>query len=73
MKRLFALLAGGLGLRVLLRRRLHRTGPSPADELRERLAEVKAQEQPVPPETLDGRRADVHARARQAIDDLREP
>jgi hypothetical protein len=80
MKRLLALLAGGLGLRALLKRRTRpATGPSPADDLRARLAAAKAQEaQPVPEpesetETVDGRRADVHAQARRAIDDLGAP
>jgi hypothetical protein len=86
MKRLLALVAGGLGLRALLRRRLRPV--SPADDLRAKLARTKAQEaepepvaepepestpEPEPePETVDARRADVHARARQAIDDLGE-
>ena len=83
MKRLFALLAGALGLRALLRRR-----PQPAvesehaDLLRAKLAESRGVEEDRPafeagetavdeadPAT---RRADVHARARQAIDELSE-
>ena len=76
MKRLLALLLGGLGLRALLRRRAPATlGPSPADDLRAKIDESRA-EQPVPasapePETGD-RRADVHARARAAMDELKE-
>jgi hypothetical protein len=77
MKRLLALVAGGLGLRALLKRRSRPAStPSPADGLRAKLAEAKAQE-PEPaapldprPGTADERRADVHAKARQAIDDL---
>jgi hypothetical protein len=94
MKRLLALVAGGLGLRALLRR-LYRPAfsPSPADDLRAKLAQSKTQPEarqpepeqlpepepepeqqpepePVQPETVEGRRADVHAKARQAIDDL---
>src|SRR4051812_46277040 len=82
MKRLLALLAAGLGLRALLKRRFqhrfHRApASSPADDLRTKLAAAKAQEQaveetPPAPQTVDGRRADVHASARRAIDDLRD-
>ncbi len=80
MKRLLALLLGGLGLRALLRRRAPATlGPSPADDLRAKIDESRT-EQPAPasapapepePETGD-RRADVHARARAAMDELKE-
>jgi hypothetical protein len=77
MKRLLALVAGGLGLRAFLKRRSRpAVSPSPAEDLRAKLAQTKAQE-PEPaepeaaqPETVEGRRADVHAKARQAIDDL---
>ncbi len=94
MKRLLALVAGGLGLRALLRRRSRPAlSPSPAEDLRAKLAQAKVPDpepaiapEPVPgpvpepepePETaqsesVEGRRADVHARARQAIDDLRK-
>ena len=76
MKRLLALLLGGLGLRALLRR--HKPaplGPSPADDLRAKLDEARVEE-PVPgpepaPEAGD-RRADVHARARAAMDELKD-
>jgi hypothetical protein len=86
MKRLLALVAGGLGLRALLRRRSRPAfSPSPADDLRAKLARSKTQEtqepqttvqeqppepEPAQPETVEGRRADVHAKARRAIDDL---
>jgi len=76
MKRLLAVVAGGLGLGALLRRRSRRTeAPSPADDLRAKLAESKAQEEvaaeaPPAPQTVEERRADVHAQARRAIDDL---
>jgi hypothetical protein len=92
-KRLLALLAGGLGLRAILKRRA-RTAPtsSPAAELKARLAATKEPDvepkepdvepkepevEPAPvlapePEGVDERRADVHARARHAIDELRE-
>ena len=75
MKRLLALVAGGLGLRAFLRRRSRPAvslSPSPAEDLRAKLAQTKAPEEPEPvqPETVEGRRADVHAKARQAIDDL---
>ncbi len=71
------LFAGGLGLRALLRRRRVESVPfpSPADDLRAKLDETKAAE-PAPerePEDEEARRADVHARARTAIEELREP
>jgi hypothetical protein len=90
MKRLLALVAGGLGLRALLRRRSRPAlSPSPAEDLRAKLAQTKVAEpapaatpepEPAPepepepaapqPETVEDRRADVHEKARQAIDDL---
>jgi flagellar biosynthesis/type III secretory pathway M-ring protein FliF/YscJ len=88
MKRLLALVAGGLGLRALIRRRSRPAlSPSPAEDLRAKLAQAKEAEpavepaiepaaepqsepEPAQPETVEDRRADVHARARQAIDDL---
>jgi hypothetical protein len=93
MKRLLALVAGGLGLRALLRRRSRPAlSPSPAEDLRAKLAQTKVAEsepepappapmaalepelepepEPAQPETVEDRRADVHAKARQAIDDL---
>jgi hypothetical protein len=71
MKRLLALVAGGLGLRAILKRRSRPAplGPSPAEELRAKLAVTK---DPEPEPTVDDRRADVHARARQAMQDLGE-
>jgi hypothetical protein len=78
-KRLLALVAGGLGLRALLsRRRARLVTPSPAADLRAKLEESRAADAPVPEEEtpppaeedVDTRRADVHARARQAMDDL---
>ena len=75
MKRLLALIAGGLGLRVLLRRRLRAAAvPEPADELRAKLAETRTDDEPVPSAngSVDSRRADVHERARRAIDELRD-
>jgi hypothetical protein len=81
-KRLLALLLGGLGLRALLRRRSSPAlEPSPADDLRAKLAESRGTVEPEPepgdrepdgPLDVDSRRADVHARARQAIDELRD-
>jgi len=74
-KRLLALLVGGLGLRALLRRRSSPAlEPSPADDLRAKLAESRATVEPEPdgPPDVDSRRADVHSRARQAIDELRD-
>jgi hypothetical protein len=75
MKRLLALVAGGLGLRAILKRRSRPAplSPSPAEELRAKLAVTKEPEpEPIPEPTIDDRRADVHARARQAMQDLGE-
>jgi hypothetical protein len=77
MKRLLALVAGGLGLRAILKRRSRPAplGPSPAEELRAKLAVTKDPEPEAAvaePATVDDRRADVHARARQAMQDLGE-
>lgn len=71
MKRLLALFVGGLGIRALLRRR-GQAEPvaAPAEELRAKLAEARVE--PEPPADADARRAEVHGRARQAIDDLKE-
>jgi len=75
-KRLLALLAGGLGIGALLRRRTRLAGDAPADELRAKLAANRDDAEPEPEGTapdLNGRRTDVHERARRAIDELREP
>jgi hypothetical protein len=81
-KRLLALVAGGLGLGALLRRRGRRAAPAePAEELRVKLAEARAMvderetfeagETPVDEvPDVEARRADVHERARRAIDEL---
>jgi hypothetical protein len=90
-KRLLALLAGGLGLRTILRRRGRPSlSESPAGELKAKLAATKESsvvepehveaepvepqhpEQEPLPEGVDERRADTHARARHAIEELRE-
>jgi hypothetical protein len=73
-KRLLALILGAFGVRAWLR---HRSQPAPvtpgADDLRAKLAETKvAEPAPAPPTSVDERRADVHARAREAIDELRQ-
>jgi hypothetical protein len=79
-KRLLALAAGVLGLRALLRRRPPREA-APVDDLRAKLAaardlevereEFEGGEVPVDEAVdVETRRADVHARARKAIDDL---
>lgn len=76
MKRLLALVAGGLGLGALLKRRTRPAplGPSPAEELRAKLAVTKEPEpEPAVEPTVDDRRADVHAKARRAMQDLGEP
>jgi hypothetical protein len=81
MKRLLALLLGGLGLGALLRRRRPAFSTSPADDLRAKLdaskgleAERESFESGETPidrvPDVASRRADVQARARQAIDEL---
>ena len=82
MKRLLALLAGALGLRALLRRRSREvaTDERRAEVLRAKLAESRTVESDradfesgeiaVDEADVATRRADVHARARRAIDDL---
>jgi hypothetical protein len=83
MKRLLALLAGALGLRALLRRRARESSAFDephANSLRAKLAETRAADvEAVEPQDAEPgaagadvaeRRADVHERARQAIDDL---
>ena len=80
MKRLLALLGGALGLRALLRRRSRDAEEQRADVLRAKLAESRTVESdradlepsktPVDEADVATKRADVHARARQAIDDL---
>ena len=79
MKRLLALLLGGLGLRALLKSRTAAPlGPDPADGLREKLAVAKAtaeaqiEDAAEPESTVDDRRADAHAKARAALDELKD-
>jgi hypothetical protein len=74
-KRLLALIAGGLGVGAFLRRRRVRPAAEApgADDLRAKLAESKVEEPAAPPAAdVDSRRAGVHERARQAIDDLKD-
>jgi len=81
MKRLLALLAGAFGLRAAIEivRRRGRGDVSLASDLRARLDEARGSEaeavaaEPAAPANaadVDARRADVHERARRAIDDL---
>ena len=81
MKRLLAVVAGGLGIGALLRRRRRASAAvepesSLADELRAKLAESRAAEgeaptQPTTLETdLEARRREVHERAKRSIDEL---
>jgi len=76
-KRLLALAVGALGLTALLKRRRERTvAPTPAEDLKATLAESRNAQEPEPEAPVvedpdvDARRADVHARARQAMDEL---
>jgi hypothetical protein len=61
---------------MLLRRKARPVSvPEPADELRAKLAETRSDEAPSSNGTdpgVDDRRADVHERARRAIDELRD-
>jgi hypothetical protein len=84
-KRLLAVVAGLFGLRALLRMRARPAlkydgSPSPAEDLKARLAESRSSEpQPESSEpaqaatepTVDEKRVDVHNRARGAIDELK--
>ena len=80
MKRLLALLAGAFGLRAAIEivRRRGRGDVSLAGDLRARLDEARGQQaeppaaeaRPADAADVDARRADVHERARRAIDDL---
>jgi len=77
-KRLLIAVAGLFGVRALLRRRRHEAAAEPpVDELRQKLAEAKAETTAAPepqpePEGVDARRADVHERARRAMDELKD-
>ena len=77
MKRLLAVVVGLFGLRALLRRRAHPVvtyggSPSPAEDLKARLAESRSSEPETAAEpTVDEKRVDVHNRARGAIDELK--
>ena len=89
MKRLLAVVVGLFGIRALLRRRsqpvpTYGGSPSPAEDLKARLAESRTSEsrtsesrtsepassEPAEP-TVDEKRVDVHNRARGAIDELK--
>jgi hypothetical protein len=76
-KRLLAVVVGLFGIRALLRRRAHPVvtyggSPSPAEDLKARLAESRSSEPETAAEpTVDEKRVDVHNRARGAIDELK--
>jgi hypothetical protein len=74
-----------LGIRALLRWRKRRRAdaelesgpppPDPADELRQKLAESRAEDAAVEPEaapepSVEDRRADVHAQGRTTVDEM---
>jgi hypothetical protein len=79
-RRFFAVFVGGLGLGALLRRRRRRSvtpepESSPANELREKLAESRAAEAEhaeAPPQDDDvsNRRRALHEQTRSSIDEL---
>jgi hypothetical protein len=75
-KRLLAVVLGALGLTAWLKRRRERSSLSPADDLKATLAESRSADAATDPEPpaeepdVDARRADVHARAREAMDEL---
>jgi len=75
-KRLILLAVGLFGLRMWLKRRHEQElepAPSPADDLRATLDETRAtadEQTTAAVDTADELRADVHARAKQAIDEL---
>jgi len=77
-KRLVAVVLGALGITAWLRRRQRPAPePSPADDLRAKLAETKAEPEPEavpepPHDDIATRRADVHDRAREAMAELRD-
>jgi hypothetical protein len=73
-KRLLAVVLGAIGLGALMKRRHPAPAApdgTPADDLRAKLAETKVEPEPAPEPDVAARRADVHDRARQAIDELK--
>ncbi len=90
MRRLLTWLVVTVGIGALARRLKRRREPAlvepvyppaaaddPADELRRKLAESRAEEEapepPEPPEeTVEERRADVHGQGRAALDNMRD-
>jgi hypothetical protein len=86
MKRFLAVAAGGLGVGALLRRRRRKAvdaEPDPAEELRTKLAESRTivddrdvdeagqtTVDQAPDPDPDARRKEVHARAREKLDEL---
>jgi hypothetical protein len=88
MRKALASLAGLFGLAALVRSLRRRPAPAPpagatdpAEELRRRLEETRAEEavappvEPAPPRavTVEERRARVHAQAQEALELMREP
>ena len=92
MRRALAWIAGGLGLAALLRHRRREpaapSGPDPAAELREKLAQARAagddrdafdaaEGTPVDeveePRSLEERRRAIHEKAQQALGEMKPP
>ena len=90
MRKLIKIALVALGIRALLRWRKRRRAeqeldagqpqspPDPADELRQKLAESRAEEGTVEPEaeapadaTVEDRRAEVHAQGRATVDEMK--
>ena len=81
MRRGLAWLAGGLGVAGLVLYRKLRRAPAPkpavepAEELRQKLDEARAREEPEPApaltDDLETRRREVHERGRAAVEEMR--
>jgi hypothetical protein len=88
MRRLLTWLVVSLGIAALIRRLRRSTSPTesaaveepaqpdPADELRRKLAESRADDEPAvvapSPVTVEERRAEIHGQGRSALEEMRE-